>query len=206
MTPKKRLTDILHGGERERIAAAFNETDAATDFEPLPPNTYDAHLIGLDLFNSRGGTPGVKMTFRVVEGDYTGRQFWNDLWLTEAALPMTKRDLAKLGITTMDQIESELPQWIRCRCKVALRRDDDGNEYNRVRKFDVIGIDKPERDAFAPPDDDTEPGDAGESGDTSFDTAQLDAELAADAEREAAAVTDATGDDDADTASEGTAA
>ena len=36
--------------------------------------------------------------------------------------------------------------------RVALRRADNGSEYNRVVRFDVIGIDEPERDPFAPPD------------------------------------------------------
>ena len=34
--------------------------------------------------------------------------------------------------------------------RLALRKDDDGFEYNRVRKFEVLGIDEPEKDPFAP--------------------------------------------------------
>ena len=37
-----------------------------------------------------------------------------------------------------------------------LRRDDDGGEYNRVRSFEVLGIDKPEQDPFAPKDKPTD--------------------------------------------------
>lgn len=33
---------------------------------------------------------------------------------------------------------------------MALRSGDDGAQYNRVRNFDVIGIDPPEADTFAP--------------------------------------------------------
>ena len=43
------------------------------------------------------------------------------------------------------------PGRIRCNVRVALRRDDDGTEYNRVRGFDVLRVDEPEVDAFAPP-------------------------------------------------------
>ena len=92
------------------------------------------------------------MCFCVLEGEYKGRRFWHDIYLTEAALPMAKRDLAKLGVTTLAQLESPLPQGIRCKVKLALRRDDDGTEYNRVRTFTVEGIDPPEQDAFAPID------------------------------------------------------
>ena len=81
-----------------------------------------------------------------------GRQFWHDLWLTPAALPMTKRDLGKLGVTRLEQLEQPLPHGIRCKVKLARRRGDDGVEYNHVRSFEVVGIDKPEADAFAPGD------------------------------------------------------
>lgn len=113
------------------------------------------------MFTGRtNGTPGYKLTFKVLEGDHAGRQFWHDIWLTPAALPMAKRDLGKLAVTDLEQLERPLPPGIRCAVKLALRRDDDGSEYNRVRRFDVLGIDEPERDAFAPDDanvDETEP-------------------------------------------------
>ncbi len=65
---------------------------------------------------------------------------------------MAKRDLGKLGVTALEQLERPLPPGIRCQVKLALRRDDDGNEYNRVKTFEVVGIDEPESDAFAPAD------------------------------------------------------
>ena len=65
---------------------------------------------------------------------------------------MAKRDLAKLGVTALEQLERPLPPGIRCKVKLALRRDDDGTEYNRVKHFEVVGIDPPELDAFAPID------------------------------------------------------
>ena len=74
------------------------------------------------------------------------------MWLTPAALPMAIRDLKKLEVTALEQLERPLPPGIRCRVKLALRRDNDGNEHNRVRTFDAVGIDPPEVDPFAPSD------------------------------------------------------
>jgi hypothetical protein len=153
-----KLSDILQNGQADSLRQAWDETQAAGELEPLPPGEYQAHIIDGKLEQSRtNATPGYKLTFRVCEGEYTGRQFWHDLWLTPAALPMSKRDFVKIGITSLAQLEQPLPRGIRCKCKVALRRGDDGTEYNRLRTFEVIGIDEPERDAFAP-DDGTPPG------------------------------------------------
>ena len=150
---RKSLSDILRA-DQGRLQDAWDNTQAAEDFgAPLPSGEYVARIVSGELFNSRAkGTAGYKLTFRVLEGDHQDRQFWHDIYLTEAALPMAKRDLAKLGVTALEQLERPLPPGIRCRVKLALRRDDDGTEYNRVKTFTVEGIDPPEQDAFAPID------------------------------------------------------
>ncbi len=148
---RKSLSDILREGDRQNLSRAWGETQAAEDFAPLPPGEYIARIVGGELATSRTkGTPSYKLTFKVLEGEHQGRQFWHDVYITPAALPMAKRDLAKLGVTALEQLERPLPPGIRCKVKLALRRDDDGTEYNRVRTFEVIGIDPPDVDPFAP--------------------------------------------------------
>ena len=147
---RKRLSDIITGDRN--FGDRWNATAAADDFAPLPAGEYVAHAIGGELFNSRTGTPGYKLTLQVCEGEHAGRRLWADLWLTDAALPQSKRDLAKLGVTSPQQLEQPLPQGIRCRLKVTLRTADDGTQYNAVRRFDVIGIDTPQADPYAPQD------------------------------------------------------
>ena len=148
---RKSLSDILRNGDRENLSRAWGETQAAEDFAPLPSGEYVARIVGGELFTSKTkGTAGYKLAFRVLEGDHRGRQFWHDVWLTPAAMPMTKRDLAKLGVTAIEQLERPLPPGIRCNVKLALRREDDGSETNKLKRFEVIGIDPPETDAFAP--------------------------------------------------------
>ena len=175
MTPRKSLSDILHQSDQQSLSAAWDNSEAAEDFAPLPAGAYIARIVSGELFTSKTkGTPGYKLAFCVLEGDHVGRQFWHDTWLTPAAMPMAKRDLGKLGVTAIEQLERPLPPGIRCRVKLALRKDDDGTEYNQVRSFEVIGIDPPEEDAFAP-----NVGDAAEPDgpvDTSFDTKALESE------------------------------
>ncbi len=82
----------------------------------------------------------------MIDGDFQGRKLWLDCWLTPAALPQSKRDLAKLGITSPAQMEQPLPKWIRCHVTAVARRDDDGIERNKVQTFDAVGIDQPKVD------------------------------------------------------------
>jgi hypothetical protein len=178
--PKKKLADILQlNDDREKLQQAWEKTEAADDFAPLPSGEYICRVLSGELFNSKKKTPGYKLTFEVTEGEHADRRIWHDLWLTPQALPMSKRDLAKLGVTKLDQLEQPLPPGILVKVKLALRKDDDGQEHNRVRSFEAIGIEK--GDAYAPPED--------AIADTSFDPAELerdDATLPALASKQAA--------------------
>jgi len=166
-----KLTDILSAGNGDDIRDLWNSTEAADEFAPLPKGEYIAHIIAGELEQSESkGTPGYKLTFRVCEGEFVGRRFWHHTWLTPAALAMAKRDLSKLGVTSLEQLEQPLPARLRCKAKVVLHRNDDGGESNKVKRFDVLGIDPPEQDAFAPTDD-AETDDAAADGDGSPDQA-----------------------------------
>lgn len=147
---RNRLTDILHNGDRTQLAKAWESATPAADFEPLPSGTYVARIVDGGPAKARTGTPGYKLTFEVAEGEYAGRLVWHDLWLTPAALPVTKRDLAKLGVQSFDQLDGPPPGGIVCRVKVSKRKDDNGTERNRVRTFEVLRRDPPDLDPFAP--------------------------------------------------------
>jgi len=95
--PRKSLVDVLNGNAREALARQFDEAEAAGDMVPLPRGTYRCRLTDGELVTSKGGTPGYQVVFTVDDGDHKGRRLWHTAWLTPAALPMTKRDLAKAG-------------------------------------------------------------------------------------------------------------
>ena len=144
---RKKLTDILNGNGGS-FKSVWDTTAAANEMGPLPAGEYLCRTLAGELFQSKGGTPGYKLTLEVVEGDYTGRRCWHDFWLSPAALPMSKRDLAKLGITSPDQLERPLPAVFRLLVKLTLRKDDNGNEQNKVARFELAGVEPPE--PFAP--------------------------------------------------------
>lgn len=148
-----KLTEILSAGGfgGDDFTNRWQATDAADDFKPLPAGEYVAVADRGELTTvGQKGTPSYKLTFRVAEGEHAGRLLWHDVWLTPAALPQAKRDLGKLGVTDPAQLEGALPEGIVCRVRIALRRDDDGAERNRVVRFDVLRVEKPEADPYAP--------------------------------------------------------
>jgi hypothetical protein len=147
--PRRKLSDILNGGS-DSLRSAWDTTQAASDFTPLPAGVYIARITSGELSTAKSGTPGYKLAFKVLEGEHAGRNFWHDVWLTPAALPLAKRDLSKLGVTSLEQLEKPLPPGIRCEAKLSLRKGDDGSEYNRLKTFEVLGIDPIDDDDFAP--------------------------------------------------------
>jgi len=150
---RKSLVDVLNGTSRDQLARQFNEAEAAGDMMPLPRGTHRCRVADGELVTSKSGTPGYTLTFTVDDGEHKGRRLWHTSWLTEAAMPMSKRDLAKLGVTTLDMLDRPLPAGFVVDVKVALRVDDDGVERNRVVSFAVVEVlaDPTADDAFASP-------------------------------------------------------
>jgi hypothetical protein len=137
---RKSLVDVLAGTSRDDLARQFAEAEAAGDMLPLPRGTYRCRVTDGELVTSKGGTPGYSLTFTVDDGGHKGRKVWHTAWLTPAAMPMTKRDLAKLGVTSLDMLDRPMPPGIVCEVKVAVRADDDGVERNRVVSFAVVEV------------------------------------------------------------------
>ncbi len=150
---RKSLVDVLNGTSRDELARQFAEAEAAGDMLPLPRGEYRCRVTDGELVTSKSGTPGYSLSFAVDDGEHKGRKLWHTAWLTPAALPMTKRDLAKLGVTSLDMLESPLPAGFVCDVKVAVRADDDGVERNRVVSFNVVALlaDPSADDDFASP-------------------------------------------------------
>lgn len=136
---RKSLVDVL-GRTRDELARQFAEAKAAGDMVTLPRGTYRCRVTDGEPVTSKSGTVGYQLTFTVVDGEHKNRRVWHTAWLTQNALPMAKRDLAKLGVLTLEALENPLPQGIVCDVKVAVRVDDDGVERNRVVSFNVVEV------------------------------------------------------------------
>jgi hypothetical protein len=149
------------------LERTWSTVKAADDLKPIPSGEYRCRITDGGLFNAKSGTPGFKLTLEVLVVEHAGRRVWHDVWLSEAALAMAKRDLGRLGIVRPEQLERPLPDGIIVAAKVALRRNDDGTEFNRIVPFDVVAVEPPAPEPFAPTDD--EPADAGTADADGFD-------------------------------------
>lgn len=153
MSERKSLTEILNGNSGWFNNDDWGNIQQAPDFgQPIPPGKYIAHLKDAEPFQAKKGTPGIKLHFEIIEGDFKGRRAWYDIWLTDAAKSQAVRDFAKLGIKNRRQLEGPVPRWIRCGIRVVLNKTDQGDEFNRIKTFEVLGFDKEEPDPFAPGD------------------------------------------------------
>lgn len=146
-----KLTDILGSDGHDELTRVFNNVDAAPELGPIPLGDYIAHITRKEVTTSRvKQTPSVKLTFTIIEGDFANRCVWYDIWLTRNWMTYAKRDLAKIGINSLEEIDPPLSDLFRCSVRVVVHRDDDGNETNQVKKFDVVEVEEPEPEPFAP--------------------------------------------------------
>jgi hypothetical protein len=126
----------------------WNETEAAQEYVPLAAGKYQCRLLSGQLGKTPKGTPFYRLLFEVIGGAHDGERVAYRVWLTPNAIPYAKRDLKRLNITEIKQLEQPVPQGLLCEVTVALRTADDGSEFNRVKMFAVVGNEAP--DPFAP--------------------------------------------------------
>lgn len=123
--------------------AAFDRTEAAPEFAPLPPGIYIARVVRGEFTTTKSGADAYRMAFEIVEGDHVGRTVFRTWTFTPKALPYTKRDLVVFGLNTSEKLLSPFPEpgrEYRVRIVIALQRGDDGTERNDVKRIDVIRI------------------------------------------------------------------
>lgn len=150
---RKKLADILKNGTNGiDLRSLFEKAAPAEDFsKTMPRGEYVARLVDGQLFTSKENqTPGFKVTFEIIEGNQSGRKLWHDIWLTSPAMAMAKRDLSKIGVSDLAQLEHAPPAGIICRIRVVIRRNDGGEEFNSIKSFDVERIEPLTADSFAP--------------------------------------------------------
>jgi hypothetical protein len=130
----------------------FDIVEAADELTPLPRDTYEGVATAGKLIQSSRGTDGYRLEFRVTQGEYNGRRLWHTYWLSEKALPFSKRDLKKFGIDSLLTLKSPFPadRYV-CRLAVVVKCEDDGRERNEVTCITVLRTQEPPANPFPLP-------------------------------------------------------
>ncbi len=124
------------GPDRSNLAAQFDTTTPAESPEPVPAGEYPARAVDARLGENRRGTPVYSMRIEITDGEHAGRRLMWRAYLSPAALPHSKRDLARLGLDSFAQLESGAVPGGLLMARVALRKDDSGAVFNEVRTLD----------------------------------------------------------------------
>lgn len=74
---------------------------------PVPEGEYLVLVDGAEQRTSQQGTPGMNLTLKILGGEFDGRKVWDDLWITQAALPYVLHRMQCLG-TPIPQGDFEL--------------------------------------------------------------------------------------------------
>jgi len=133
---------------------AFDGTDAAPEFTPLPPGIYSARVLRGEFCSTRAGADAYRLRFEVTEGPHIGKTLVRTWTFGAKALPYTKRDLSPFGLTTSDKLLRPFPEAGReyfVRLVVALQRGDDGVERNDLKRIDLLRVAESPAAAFMLP-------------------------------------------------------
>src|SRR5262245_28365800 len=141
MEPRKRLSEIVQ--HLAALKSAWASTKPAADLAPLPPGPYTCSLDDIRPDASRSGTPRLKITLTVKDGEHAGRRVFHDAYLSVAAIPFTLRLLGKVGLDDLDLIDRGIPPGIVVRAKVVQRSRDDGETFNEVRDWSLVAVESP---------------------------------------------------------------
>jgi hypothetical protein len=104
--------------------------------EPVKRGKYEARVFDLNFgMFGENETPGIRVCFKILQGDYAGRYLRKTVWLTDRASALASRDLGKLGITSADDINNPELKTYLFEIRVVVNE----NDYNEVTGFKVIG-------------------------------------------------------------------
>lgn len=124
----------------------WNTTEAARDYSPVPAGTYTVDLVEVSRDTTRNGNPCVNLELQIREGEYARRFIRYSLFLTPKATAYAKRELGKIGVTRLEQLDSPPPKGIRCSVAVSKQTEDGGRHKSKVTAFEFLGIDAADED------------------------------------------------------------
>jgi hypothetical protein len=115
-------------------------SDGLFESADLPPGTYTGTLIASRIVRSlRTKNVGVMLLWEIPR-QVRAKRVWRTLWLSPAALPRTKRELARLGVRTLADLDNDPPvrPGALCRLVIAGKTSSDGCYESRIVSWEVL--------------------------------------------------------------------
>jgi hypothetical protein len=131
-----------NGGNGGGISA-FDNTEPAPEFTPIPPGVYVGRVVRGEYCTTRNGSDGYRMKFQVTEGPHAGKTVIRTWTFTARSLPYARRDLAPFGLTTSAALLAPFPPAGKeciVRLVVAIQTGNDGSQFNDIKKIDLIRV------------------------------------------------------------------
>jgi hypothetical protein len=144
------LSEILPNAGDYDIDRLWQNSEAAPELEPLPRGNYVCRVESGELFTAGTGTKGYRLKLRVHEGPHAERVTSMSLWLTEAAMPNTRRELAKIGIREPRQLSEPIPPGPIVSAQVVHEAKGNGEVFHKAKSIQFLRVEKPQADPFAP--------------------------------------------------------
>lgn len=133
---------------------AFDATEPAPEFTPLPPGIYSARVVRGEYTTTKAGADAYRLRFEVTEGPHADKTVIRTWTFGPKAIAYTKRDLVPFGLTSAAKLLSPFPEPGReylVRLVVALQRGDDGIERNDVKRINLVRVNESPIAAFMLP-------------------------------------------------------
>lgn len=123
----------------------------AGDFTPLEPGWYNVRVENAEETVASTGTPGVKLEFSVIDGEFAGRKVFDRMWISPAALGFVVQKLQAMQYPIpAGEFDLEPIELIGRRCAVKVetriytKADGTQGADNDVKAYDQIaGSDLP---------------------------------------------------------------
>lgn len=137
----------------KKLKADWKDADSeGGDFERLPKGDYTGNIYDIELTESSNENPMIKLQIAVDSPGFEGRYVWDNIVLTDRAVPMAKQKLAKLGLDVDDfditEIEDHIEELrgaeVSFRLSYKANADDpDADPWPRLRYRSTDGEAKP---------------------------------------------------------------
>lgn len=132
--------------------------DPRDNFDPLPPGNYVGEIIESDVVNTKSGSGQmVKLTWKIIEGDYEGRRIWDQINFrnaNEVAQRIGQQALAEVcaacgirGPLCNTEHLHGMPVRIKVKIGKAQEGLDPRNKISRYAPYDAASAPAPTRQA-----------------------------------------------------------